>query len=281
MITLLNKSVKNISSSITNLVSNFTCDHEKYNIDLCTIDTMNLSYLKCDKIEEMEKISSSKENQVLILLHSNFFLNLYFFDEFLELRCFYSNKFLFPISNIEKFNLGVGKTYSKDLPLIALISNSIIQNNQVQFSKNDFSCKIYSIKNKKVVHNLRFKKEITNFISKINHFAISFSDFCIKIFENDKMMNIFTIKPQNISKFPVSPNRKSPLEGVRHDINNNCKHFDISDNFIIYYNDFEKLQLIEKIKEQYHSIDLKTYSPTPQKPYTIGNMTLDAFNGIY
>ena len=157
MFNLINKSVKNISLGISNLVTNLTSDCNNFNIDLCSIESMNLNYFKCDKAEDFEKMSTMKETQVLIVLHSNFFLNLYYFEEFLDLKCFFTNKFLFPITSVEKFSLGLNRTYTKDLPLIALISNSVVINNQIQFSKNDYLLKIYSLKNKKVVHTLRFK----------------------------------------------------------------------------------------------------------------------------
>lgn len=280
MISLLNKSVKNISSGLTHLVTNLTSENIKHSIDLCTIESMNLNFLKCEKIEEMERIKTSKETQVIIVLHSNFYLNLYYLEDCLDIKCFFTNKFLFPINLVEKFCLGLNKTYSKDLPLVALISNNIFKNNQIQFSKNDYLLKIYSIKNKRVIHTLRFKKQITSFVSKANHFAVSFSDYHIKIFENDKMVNTFTIKPQsNYITTPISP--KSEFEKFQeYEVVNYCKFFDISENFIIYYNDVENLQLLGNYKKAPCNLDESNPLSPDNKTYSLGSVTIDAFNGI-
>jgi len=240
---------------------------------------MNLNFLKCDKIEEMERLKNSRETQVIVVLHSNFYLNLYYLEENLDMKCFFTNKFLFPINLVEKFCLGLNKTYSKDLPLIALISNSIIKNNQIQFSKNDYLLKIYSIKSKRVVHTLRFKKQIISFVSKLNNFAVSFSDFSIKIYENDKMINIFTIKPQNCYLMsPISP--KSEFEKFQeNEIVNNTKFFDVSDNFIIYYNDVENLKLLGNYKKTSCNPDEQKPMSPVNKTYSLGSVTMDAFHG--
>ena len=280
MITLFNNSVKNITSGITSLVTNLTSENSQYNIDLCVIEQINLNFLKCDNVEEIEKMNKSKETLVIIVLHSNFYLNLYHLEENLELKCFFSNKFLFPISLIEVFSLGMNKTYSKDLPLLALISNKIFKNNQVQFSTNDYLLKLYSIKSKRVVHTLRFKKQIINFISRGDHFAVSLSDFTIKLFENDKMTNIFTVKPRETNfPFQVSPKKFTVYENSENEVISECKFFDISDNVIVYYNDIVNFDI--KFKENHRNLsDINSYSPySKSNSYTIGNMTADAMNG--
>ena len=120
MINMINKSVKNISLGITNLVTTMT-ENTNYKIQLCVIDSMNLNCLFYDNVEELEKNNNSIENKVIIILHSNFNLNIYYLEEELELKCFFTNKFLFPINFVDKFNLGINKTYTKELPLVALI----------------------------------------------------------------------------------------------------------------------------------------------------------------
>ena len=111
---------------------------------------------------------------------------------------------------------------------------------------------------------------------------MSFSDFSIKIFENDKMMNIFTIKPHYMSKFCVSPNKISPFESTKKEIINKCRYFDISENFVLYYNNCENLEIIEKVREGIpsNSLDMKTHTFSPKdQTYSLGNMTIDAIYG--
>ena len=280
MINMINKSVKNISLGITNLVTTMT-ENTNYKIQLCVIDSMNLNCLFYDNVEELEKNNNSIENKVIIILHSNFNLNIYYLEEELELKCFFTNKFLFPINFVDKFNLGINKTYTKELPLVALICNNITKNNEIHLSKTDYLLKIYSIKNKRVVHTLRFKKQIINFISRINHFAVAFSDYCIKLFENDKMTNILTIKPQEINLKVLNSNKiKDPIEIQEKEvIINSFKFFDISNNMIIYFNDLENLPNYGKVNENCSASANKNSQKPQNNSYSLGNMTIDAFNG--
>jgi hypothetical protein len=257
MMNLINKSVKTLNSGISTFVNGITAENSyKTQIGFCKFDSLPLNFLR---IPEKDKDFNffSPENElywkaynVLYIVHSKVFLNIYYITDDLELKCIFTNKFNSHIDTVDSFSIGNNSVYLKEGPLIGLISNysSINQNtcekNQLYQQKNDSYLKIFSIKTKRVVHNLRFKKIILEFISKINFFALSFNDGSIKIYENEsKMSCLMTINTWNQCDF-LSENSHN-LNSFHGKNYNMPSHpiFDLSESFVIYFNNNISLEV--------------------------------------
>jgi hypothetical protein len=318
MLNLLGKSVKTLNSGITNLVSNITSENSyKTEIEFCKFDVLNLNLLKATEKDTNTSVNNAnhsfvndsetnfKEFNVFYLVHSKVFLSIYWITDDLEIKCIFTNKFSFQINSVDSFFLPLTATYTKELPIIGLISNysnyslnnaslslyggsSLSPSNNININQNhenihkytntnsllqktESHLKLYSIKSKRVIHNFRFKKKILQFISKLNYFAVSFADGSIKLFENDKMKNFWTIntipfntQPKDIviskntssnnitntllssslsNNFNLKTNKNNDGNNTHNTHNNQNSYymystpiFDISDTYIVYYN---------------------------------------------
>jgi hypothetical protein len=249
MLNIINKSVKTLNSGINTLVNGITSE-KTFNteIDFCKFETLPLELLK---LSEKETESSNhndqnlKESNVLYIVHSKSNLNIYHITDDLEMKCFMSLKFNFPICSVNSFKLQLNTTYSKELPIIAIISNNLNNSHneakfnnkesQIILQKNESYLKLYSIKSKRVVHNLRFKKKILDFISTKNYFAISFADGNIKLYDNKIVSFITILTNENKIKLNklVKESDKNKLDNSYYIFSSPV--FDITDSYIISY----------------------------------------------
>lgn len=310
MLNLLNKSVKTINSGLSTIVNGITSENAyKTEIDFCKFSTLQLNYMKnFEKTTENDNYFDFQNNlqnefNVLFIIHSKCILNLYLINDDLSIKCFFSNKFPHPINIVEPLLLNSDKTYAKELPICTLISN---------VQKNEAYLKFYSLKSKRVVHNTRFKKKILNFVSKVSFYAVSFIDGSIKIFENDKMSQILYFMTVNSDQQNSNNNSYNSPNQVNANYNQNLKQiinnqndlapiFDISENYILYYNYYynnnpEKDFSIEE-NDKYNFVNLNSSnsyrslekakkvkkkmenSKSPNKT-TLENMTNEAFKRI-
>jgi hypothetical protein len=242
--------VKTINTGIATIMNGISSENNyKTEIDFCKFDVLNLNMLKLENEKETTNLSendqSFKDFTVLFIIHSKIYLNIYYINEDLEVKCIFFNKFTFHMNSVDAFYLPSNKTYFKELPIVAMISNyTNIKENSNLIQKNDCYLKFYSLKSKRIVHKLRFKKKIIQFISKYNFFAVSFADGMIKIFENDKMDCINTINsminPMNSSaQIKINNNSSAKFnsnKGIGEVYYTSPPIFDITENYILYYN---------------------------------------------
>lgn len=271
MLNIINKSVKTINSGISTLVNGITSEKTfDTEIDFCKFETLPLEHLKVSEKETENRnqydYQNLKEFNVLYIVHSKMNLNIYHITDDLEIKCFMSLKFNFPVCSVNSFKLQLNTSYSKELPIIAIISNNLNNSNnqmklidketQIIMQKNESFLKLYSIKSKRIIHSLRFKKKILEFNSTKNYFAISFADGNIKLYDS-KMVNfikILTIENKlKLSKsFKECDKKKSENSYYLFSI----PIFDITDTYIISYvcnNDKRNLKNYFKSNNNIHS----------------------------
>lgn len=312
---IINKSVKTLNNGISSIVSGITAENTyKTEVDFCKFDswsnltnfnsqpagqnqnnTQNTTQNNNQNLTIQNYPSMPPENEsnitVLYLVHSKFNLNVYYITDDFDLKCIHSSKLSFPINSVDTYSVSVNSKYAKEVPILALISNSgsnsnnintlsvtlsgsnsnnisnssninnshnsnynISTNNYSQnhtvtnnsnsssystchqlLLKNESQIKFYSIKSKRVVHSLRFKKKILQFISKINYFALGFADGNIKLFENENMDEVLCISTCNAANANISSNL-----GVGSKISSShyvysVPVFDITESCILYY----------------------------------------------
>ena len=248
MNTFLTNSISSIGTGIHNVYSYLNQDSSKCVIDYCKFDSLKINYItknyensslsnniinpEQEKLEKYESQFLNKEFTVLYIIHSKNILNIHYINDSMELKCFFENKFSFNLTLAETFNIGPDKTYSKELPIVALISNSNFQSNdymkenQSEFlNKCECFISFYSIKTRRVVHKTVFKRRILQFISNPNVFAVMKLNFTINIFSSDKMTKIFSVKTYS-----------NQLNNV--EMNINFRHyFALSDIYVLYQYD--------------------------------------------
>lgn len=129
MFNLLNKSVKTINNGISTLISNMTSESNyKTDIDLVLFANLNLNLLKLNDIKEIENNSSDcefyfKDYNVLYIIYSKCYLNIYYLDDDLEFPCFFNQKFNFPLEKIGSVYISFNSICSDKMPLIGLVTN--------------------------------------------------------------------------------------------------------------------------------------------------------------
>jgi len=135
MFNLLNKSVKTINNGISTLISNMTSESNyKTEIDFVKFGNLNLNLLKINSIKEVDNVNSDydfyfKEYNVLYIIYSRYYLNIYYLNDELEYLCFFNQKFNDTIDKVGSIFTSLNIFCSDKLPLIGLITNKQPINN--------------------------------------------------------------------------------------------------------------------------------------------------------
>ena len=96
--------------------------------------------------------------------------------------------------------------------------NNLNYENSSENSNGEYCLKIYSVKSKNIIFNLRKKIKIDNFISNKKFLGVSFIDKRIEIFETINYNKILKIKCDNNLSYSRN-------------LNNNFSHFDNLEKF--------------------------------------------------
>ena len=129
MFNLLNKSVKTINNGISTFISNMTSESNyKTEIDFVKFGNLNLNLLKLNDLKEIENNNSDyefyfKEYNVLYLVYSKCYLNIYYLNDDLEFLCFFNQKFNFTIDKVGSILTSMNIFCSEKVPLIGIITN--------------------------------------------------------------------------------------------------------------------------------------------------------------
>jgi len=139
MFNLLNKSVKTINNGISTFISNITSESNyKTEIDFVKFGNLNLNLLKLSNLKEIENSIDSdfyfKDFNVLYVVYSKYYLNIYYLNDDLDFLCFFNQKFNYPIEKVGSVLTSTNIFCSDKVPLIGIITNKEPNN-----SCNDFS----------------------------------------------------------------------------------------------------------------------------------------------
>lgn len=142
MFNLLNKSVKTINNGITTFISNITTESNyKTEIDIVKFGTLNLNLLKINNLRELENNQSDndfyfKEYNVLYIVYSKCYLNIYYLNDDLEFLCFFNQKFNFTIDKVGSILTSLNIFCSDKVPLIGLVTNKEPNSDFMHVSSN-------------------------------------------------------------------------------------------------------------------------------------------------
>ena len=137
MFNIIKKSVKTINSGISSIVTGITGENSyKTEVDFCKFDKLNLNFLgyfekEKDTLSYYANTSGNShdiENKVFYVVYSKAYLNIYLITEELELKCFFCQKMNFFINSVDSLLLPINTTYTKELPIIAIVCNDVNTN---------------------------------------------------------------------------------------------------------------------------------------------------------
>jgi hypothetical protein len=252
MLSLINNSVRSLNKRLTNMVNGYN-DPCKLNVNFCKFDCQYLNFFSssdndCMTYYMLNDNELLKEYNVLYIVHSDVNLEIFYITDEGDVKCIISEKFNFPLVSVDSMLTGIFEFYPKEMPIISIVSNVNDKILDLENNSEKYFLKFYSLKSKRVIHNLRFKTEIISFTSKPNFFVIGFSDGSLKCCDS-KLRNFLTVQTMNTldiksQKENLCPSSNSSNVSASSDWKTTVKAskskektpiFDISEDYILYF----------------------------------------------